>query len=300
MRSDMTRRGRISAIIVAALVAVPSGFAATSSATPAKDPVLTARHLNQHASIKVFSAAGAVRLIAWPHDSLEVRGTITPAHRYYAGGDANGVKLGVEEPAGSKPARGDLTVFLPAGTEVSVKTVNGDIDATDVSGWFYTIGGHVHVSGTAASIDIEAMRGDVEVRATVPWLRARSGEGRMTVRGTLQDVDASTISGALDVASDAILRGQFASVSGDIHYAGAPAARAILDFSDHSGAVDLEISPSASGTYALSTVTGTISTGFTQVRPVSQSGHAVRLNLGRGGADVTVRTFKGAIRVRPQ
>jgi putative adhesin len=300
MLSDMKSRGRIGAVVLAALVAVPSGIAANRSATPEKDHVLTARHLNQHASIKVFSAAGAVRLIAWPHDSLEVRGTITPARRYYAGGNANGFKFGVEEPPGSKPARGDLTVFLPAGTEVSVKTADGDIDATDVSGWFYTIGGHVHISGTATSIDIEAMRGDVEVRATVPWLRARSGEGRMTIRGALQDVDASTVSGALDVESAAILRGQFASVSGDIHYAGAPAARAILDFSDHSGAVDLEIPPSASGIFALSTVSGTISTGLTQVRPVSQGAHAVRFNLGRGGADVTVRTFKGAIRVHPQ
>jgi DUF4097 and DUF4098 domain-containing protein YvlB len=210
------------------------------------------------------------------------------------------VKFGVEEPPGSKPARGDLTEVLPAGTQVSVKTVNGDIDATDVSGWFYTIGGHVHISGAAASIDIDAMRGDVDVRATAPWLRARSGEGRMMVRGALQDVDASTISGALDVASDAILRGQFASVSGDIHYVGAPATRAILDFSDHSGAVDLEIPRSASGTYALSTVTGTISAGFTQVRPASQSEHTVRLSLGRGGPDVTVRTFKGPIRVHPR
>jgi hypothetical protein len=300
MRSELKRKGRIGAAVLAALVAVPMGIAASRPATPAKEPVLTARHFNQRASIKVFNAAGAVRLIAWAHDSLEVRGTITPAHRYYAGGDANGMKFGVEEPPGSKPARGDLTVFLPAATQVSVKTANGDIDATDVSGWFYTIGGHVHVSGTAASIDIEAMRGDVDVHATVPWLRARSGEGRMMVRGALQDVDASTISGALDVASAAIMRGQFASVSGDIHYAGAPAAGAILDFSDHSGAVDLEIPPSASGTYALSTVTGTISTGFPQVRPASQKEHAVRLKLGRGGGDVTVRTFKGAIRVHPQ
>jgi hypothetical protein len=300
MRSELKSSGRIGAVVLAVLVAVPTGVASSRSATPPREPVLTARHLNRRASIKVFNAAGAVRLIAWAHDSLEVLGTITPARRYYAGGDANGVKFGVEEPPGSKPARGDLTVFLPAGTEVSVKTANGDIDATDVSGWFYTIGGHVHVSGTATSIDIEAMRGDVEVRATVPWLRARSGEGRMTVRGALQDVDASTISGALDVASETILRGQFASVSGEIHYAGAPAARAILDFSDHSGAVDLAIAPSASGTYSLSTVTGTISTAFTPVRPVSQSEHAVRLNLGRGGADVTVRTFKGAIRVHPQ
>jgi hypothetical protein len=47
-------------------------------------------------------------------------------------------------------------------------------------------------------------------------------------------------------------------------------------------------------------VSGLISNGFQQLRPVSQPDRSVRLTFGRGGADITVRTFKGAIRVRPQ
>jgi hypothetical protein len=33
---------------------------------------------------------------------------------------------------------------------------------------------------------------------------------------------------------------------------------------------------------------------------VSQSERSVRVTFGKGGADVAVRTFKGAIRMRPQ
>jgi hypothetical protein len=239
--------------------------------------------------------------VGWNFDSVEVRGSVSPRRQYFFGGDDNGAKIGIDEArAGEPPAHGDLTIFVPKGTTVGVKTVNGDISASDVSGWFYAIAGRINVSGAAKTIEIEAMRGDVTLNVTVPWLHARGGSGRMIVGGTLQDVDVSTISGALDVAAGEIVRGQFASVSGDIRFSGAPAAGAILDFSNHGGAVDLAVPRTATGTFALSTVSGTIANGFAPVGPASQSPRALRFTLGRGGADVTVRTFKGAIRVRPQ
>jgi hypothetical protein len=301
MRNSIGKPLRAPACALFALLAVPLIGASRGGGARAKDPLLTARHFNAGASIKIFNPAGAVRLVGWDLDSLEVRGTVFPRRQYFFGGDDNGAKLGVDEVrAGEPAAHGDLTIYLPKGTTVGVKTVNGDITAADVSGWFYAIAGRVSVSGVAKTIEIEAMRGDVTLNVTVPWLHARGGTGRMVVGGVLQDVDVSTISGPLDIAAGEIVRGQFASVSGDIHFAGAPAAGAILDFSNHGGAVDLAVPRTATGTFALSTVSGTIANGFAPVSPASQSPRALRFTLGRGGPDVTVRTFKGAIRVRPQ
>lgn len=296
MRHESAARCALAALLFLPLV---SGDGAGQGMR--EEPVLTARHLNANASVKVFNPTGAVRLIGWSHDSLEVRGNVAPRKRYFASGDANGVKLGVDEAgAGEAPAHGDITIRLPRDAHVAVKTVNGNIDATDASGWFYTIAGVVHVAGTASSVEVESMRGDVELSVSGPWLRARSGEGRVTLRGAVKDVDVSTISGSLDVAGGGIMRGQFASVSGDINFAGAPATGAILDLSNHSGAVEFAWPRSAPGTFTLSTVEGTIVNAFASLRPVSQPQRSVRFSLGRGGADVTVRTFKGAIRVRPE
>jgi len=287
-------------LLVAWLIVVLPGRGAIGQAAQ-QEPLLTARHMSANASVKVFNPAGAVRLVGWNRDSLEVHGRVSPRKRYYASGDSNGVKLGVEEAGTSEsPAHGDITIRLPRLARVAVKTVNGDIDATDVAGWFYTIAGAVRLDGTASSIEVESMRGDVELRVAAPWLRARAGAGRVLLRGATPDVDVSTISGALEVAGSAIMRGQFTSVSGDIAFAGAPAAGAILDFSNHSGAVDFVWPRSVAGTFALSTVTGTIVNGFTALRPVSQAERSVKFSIGRGGADVTVRTFKGTIRVRPE
>ena len=266
-----------------------------------KEQVLTARHMNSGGSLKVFNPAGSVKLVGWSHDSIEVRGEVTPHRRYYAAGDAKGWKVGIDDGPMNDPApHGDLTIYVPKGTEVSVKTVSGKIEADDISGWFYTIAGDVRIAGSAKSIDVDAMRGDIDIGVSVPWLRVRAGEGHVTVHGVVTDADVSTIGGKVDITSGAIQRGQFASVAGDIHWNGAPARGAILDFSNHTGAVEFVLPRSTVANFSLSTVSGTIANGFAPVRPVSQSERSMRVTFGKGGADVSVRTFKGTIRMRPQ
>jgi hypothetical protein len=50
----------------------------------------------------------------------------------------------------------------------------------------------------------------------------------------------------------------------------------------------------------LSSVSGPIENGFTRVSPIASPPRTMRFNLGGGDAHVSVRTFKGAIRVRPE
>ena len=37
-----------------------------------------------------------------------------------------------------------------------------------------------------------------DVDATAPWIHARTGQGRLLIRGAIQDVDASTIQAVLE------------------------------------------------------------------------------------------------------
>jgi len=285
----------------AAMFVSPFANRANNAPGARKETVLTARHMNKGASLKGFNPAGSVKLVGWNRDSIEVRGEVTPRRRYYAAGDANGFKVGIDDgPMNEATPHGDLTIYLPKGTQVSLKTVNGNIEADDVSGWFYTIAGSVRIGGSAKSIEVDAMRGDVDIGVTVPWLHVRAGEGHVVLHGTVTDADVSTIGGKLDITSGSIRRGQFASVAGDVRWTGPPVSGAILDFSNHTGAVEFALPRSTAATFSLSTVSGTIANGFVQVRSVSQSERSVRVTFGKGGADVAVRTFKGAIRMRPQ
>jgi hypothetical protein len=287
----------VSAMLV--VVVAPSMVAAQADARDG--PLLRARHASPTLQVKMFNPAGSVRLIGWDRDSLLVRGRVAKGEALYVSGNDSLVKLGIEDRRDDqRMARCDLVVYVPRGSQVSLKTVTGDITATDVSGWFYTVSGGVRLGGAATTIEVQAMSGDVDLDVATPWARARTGDGNLLVRGDPQDVDAATIGGTLSIASSAIRRGQFGSVSGDVHYAGAPAAGAIFDFSSHSGTIDLLLARSVSGVFALSSVVGTIENGFAEARPIAATAHSIRLTLGRGGAQVAARTFKGTIRLRPQ
>ncbi|HEX3868466.1 MAG TPA: DUF4097 family beta strand repeat-containing protein [Gemmatimonadaceae bacterium] len=257
--------------------------------------------------VKIFSAAGAVRIVGWDRDSLLVRGHIARGERFTftrAGNSiAGAVVLGVIDFAGVAVARpSTFTVYVPRTAKVSVKTARANIDAHDASGWFFSVAGSVRLSGTATSAEVESISGDLDVDLNTAWVRARTGGGRVLLRGSPQDADVSTVSGAMDIDAPALARGQFASVSGNIHYDGAPAAGAIFDFSNHSGAVDLLLAHDASAVFPLTSVNGPIENGRTAVRPIRTEPHSLRLEVGPGaaGAHVAVRTFRGAIRLRAQ
>jgi hypothetical protein len=294
--------------VVCALTLLGSMSAATrasaqeSARMPRPEPILRARALGPTASVKIFDPAGSVRVVAWDHDSIVVRGRVPPAERFFFAGSARGVKLGVEDRVdGKDSAPCDLVIYLPRHSQLSVKTASASISGTDVSGWFYSVSGTIHLSGVATSIEVETMGGDLVLDVNTPWVRARTGDGRLLVRGTPQDVDASTIAGTLDIATSTIQRGRFASVTGEVHYRGAPAVGGIFEFSNHSGAVDLLLPREAGGVLDLSTVVGEIENGYTQLRPVADvngRGRSLHLELERDGGHITVRTFRGTIRLR--
>jgi len=100
-----------------------------------------------------------------------------------------------------------------------------------------------------------------------------------------------------------VRRGRLSSVTGDIRVLGALPGDALLELSNHEGAVDLRLPRTVSGVFDLSTINGTIENGFTEARPAAISttrSRALRVQLGGGGAHVSVRTFKGPIRLTPR
>jgi hypothetical protein len=284
-------------LMTALLLSAPAAMAQS----PATDgPVLASLALEPTASFSFFHPAGSIRLVGWDRDSIVVRGHGSRKD-FFFGGSRTGGKMGVEARAAgdsSKPIH--LVVYFPRRGSVNVKTATADITASDLSGRYSAVAGSVRVTGSVSSLDVETMSGNLDVQASTPWLRARTGQGHLLIRGSPQDVDASTVGGALDIATSTILRGRFASVTGDIRYAATPAPSALADFSSHGGTIDFLLPRNVSGRFDISSVTGEIANGFTQVSPAAVGPHRLRLNLGRGEAQFTVRTFKGTVRLRPE
>jgi hypothetical protein len=287
---------------IVALAALPA-----AAQTAGDGIVLGGRKVSPTVPLKIYNPAGSVRVIAWDRDSVLVRGPARPAGFFFGGGPmalkfgVNEFMFGVEEPRGRDTARtANLVVWVPRHSQVAVKTASASIETHNVSGMFYTVSGMIQINDTASTIDVESMSGNVDVNASASWLRARTSTGRLLIRGGVQDVDASTTDGQIDVTTSSIFRGRFQSVNGDIRFVGSPQTRAIFEFSNHSGAVDFVLGRYTSGVFDLTSVTGVIENGLTRVQPVSAGPHSMRLTVGPGEAQITVRTFKGPIRLRSQ
>ena len=266
--------------------------------------MLRARSLDATAAVKIFNPAGSIRLVGWDRDSIVVRGRVARGEHFFFGGSASGVKLGIEDAVTGRDSRpSELVIYLPRASRISTKSASADITGTDVSGWFTSVSGSIRLAGSATSIEAETMDGNIDLDVAVPWVRARTGNGSLTLRRAAADADLATIAGALNVATASVRRGRFSSVTGDIRMIGAPPADALLELSNHDGSVDLLLPRNVDGLFDLSTVGGTIENGFAGARPAARSAvqnRALRVQLGGGGAHVTVRTFRGTIRLRSQ
>jgi hypothetical protein len=260
-------------------------------------PIERRQALAPGAGVKIFLPAGAVRLVAWDKDTLVVRGTVAPGSTYYYGAFHGGVKISVEPD--SAPAH--LDVYVPRSSLVSVKTVSADIDATDVTGWFYGVTSHIAIRGTARDVEAESISGSVDLAVTAPWVRARTGQGRLTIAGQVADVSASTVNGAIDLTTGGIERARVSTVTGDVRFAGDPGTRGLVDIDDYGGAVELRLGAALGGECDVTTVAGVIVSEIPSVRPVAGPagrGQQLALVIGHGTAHITVRTFKGNVHVR--
>lgn len=301
MRRDGGGVRRLARRVACVAIAIVCGAAAARAQAA---PLLRAQRLSPVAPIKVFIPTGSISIVVWDRDSIEARGTVARGEHFYLAGDVHGVKVGIMDHAEATPVKpSTVTLHVPRRSQLSVKAVSASIDARDASGWFYSVSGPIRLTGTSTSIDVESMAGDVAVDVTAPWVRARTGGGRLGISGAPEDLDAATVRGALDVQHAEVMRGRFASVDGDIRFSGEPPSGGVFEFSNHAGGVALALPDSASALVDLSTVVGTIANGFTQVRAAAGQngrGGTLHLQLGLGAARVTVRTFKGTITLAKQ
>lgn len=296
MRVELRALRALRAFVIAA------ACAATARAQTAADgPRRCAKPADPTLNLRITQPHGSIRFVGWDRDSLAVYGTTERPDEFYCVGGGSGFKLGVQGMSEKgESGRAKLVIYLPRRATVNIRTLSADIAAENIGGLFFSVSGSIRLSGHVSSAEAESINGNIDLNVSAPWVKARSGSGHVLVRGDPQDVDASTVGGTLSIASASILRGQFTSVTGDIHYAASPAPNAIFEFSDHNGSVDLLLPANVSAALALSTISGPIENGFARVRPASGTPRSMRISLGRGESQLTVRTFKGTIRLRSQ
>jgi hypothetical protein len=281
------------------LISVTALLATTFTSSLSGAQIRRGLAVDSNAVIKVWNPSGSLRLVAWDRDSVHVEGTAPKWAAFYFGGTRESVKFGIEEdaPKGELPISA-LVVHVPRGSRVTARTVDATIDVDNVSGFYYTASGAVRALGTLRELQVESLRGTVDVDVRAPWVRIMGGEGDATVRGTIEDLAASTVAGRLTAQVSDAGRARLETMTGDLLARVALQPKGSMELDSHAGAVTLEVAQGARVDVDASTVAGEIRNQFDKRQPQrgkGGKGASFTFATDPNGARVVVRTYKGTI-----
>jgi hypothetical protein len=258
-------------------------------------------------SVRLGGALSSVRIIGWNKDSISLVGGIGAGSRFDGGamnttGPVQGMKFFVEAPDEPSVRANRLELHVPLRARVWIKAGSADIEASGVTGGLdlNIVGGSVKVSGSPRELIVESMDGGVTVNGTPEFARVKTATGDIVVQGGGEDVTFTTVSGAIRAGEGTVQRGRFESVTGPIVFAGRLARGADARFDTHSGSIELRLEPRSDVEIDAASITGSIENTYSRTRPVAgREGRGMELGIssGMGGARVSIRSFKGNIRL---
>ena len=295
-RSLMTAHralARVVATLAASVALLPAALTAQGSG--AARPIDRRLPLNADGLVKIFNYAGAVRLVGWTRDTVAVTGTIRAPQQFFMGGSATGIKLGVEGDAG---AGAELTVSVPMGARVWIRTSMGDVDVRSFAGSLNvgTVQGRVHVQAQPSELTVESMAGDIDVASSPRYLRVRSASGAVLWNGSSEDAAITTVGGAITVKAGVVTHARLESVSGTVQYSGGVVRGGRLELDSHGGDVSAALSRNAVADLEVDAPESSV-LGARTTRPAGDARRAqVIKTLAREGvasAQVVLRSFKG-------
>jgi hypothetical protein len=281
-------------------------LAVSATSLHAQRKVHTAYSTTPDVSVRLFASVGTLQVIGWDKDSVVVTGVVAAGSQVSLGTPGptatRGLKLFVESPTEQAVREGALTVHVPRGARVWLKTGSSAVTASEVTGGLdlNIVGGSITVHGSPRELRAESMDGAVTVDGTPSWMRVKTATGDIALRGG-EDIGASTISGTIDARDGEVERVKLESTTGAIHFALALARGASVEMETHSGPIEVQLSRKSQPDIDAATVTATIENAWSKIQPVvGREGRGMTLSIGGGqmGGRVVLRSFKGKITLR--
>ena len=292
--------------VLAPALAVAAALVALGAPLHAQRKVYTAHPVTSDVSVRLFASVGTVQVTGWDKDSVVISGSVATTSQVALGKPTSvasrGLKLFVESPTEQSAREGTLTMRVPRGARVWLKTGSADVTVSDVTGGLdvNVVGGSITVHGSPRELRAESMDGAVTVDGAPQWMRVKTATGNIELRGG-QDIGASTISGTIDARGGESERVKLESTTGDIRFALELARGASVEMETHSGAIDAQLSRKTPMDVDAATITGAIENQWSKARPtVGSEGRGMTFTSQSGGMGgrVVLRSFKGRITLR--
>lgn len=253
--------------------------------------------------LRIMVMQGAVRVSGWDRDSVHVRASLDErAQRGFYFSASRGVgKMGIE----GDGASAELTVRLPRGATVWIKTASAPIQVAEIDGGLdlYAVTGSITVDASPRSFYAESMGGAVTLHGSPRTARIKAGAGDVEVRGAVADLTVNNVTGAVIVIGQGTFRrAMVETVSGAVSMDGALERGSTIAVQTHDGPIDLAFPLRTNAEFVVATVDGEVRNELTPSasrKTRGLKGREITFSSGTGGAEVTVRTFSGRVTVRP-
>lgn len=253
--------------------------------------------------VRIQNMVGSVRVIGWDRDSIVVTGTVHESknERFNFHVGEGGAKIGIWDATDASLGPSHLEIHVPAASTVWIKAAAADVTVQGVTGSLdvYAVSGRIDVTGSPREVRAESMTGELSIDVTSRSVQAKTATAPITLRGRISDLTATTVSGDIGAAAT-LQRGRFEAVDGDIRFDGPIDASSTLDFTTHSGSVDLSVPRDAAAEFLIATFEGGFDDRFGVRISASGSqlkGREIRFRIGKVGVSgqVNVRSFKGRV-----
>lgn len=228
--------------------------------------------------VSIENSFGSVTVHGWEKREVVVQGTLAAgAEDFSFEGDKEGISISVSVPeqwmlaTGEDPAfRTTFQVFVPAGSNVFVRTLNAAVEVEAVTGRIEvtTVNGGVRISGPASAVEVETMTGPIEVRTLAAPMDIHSISGSVLVEGATGEVRIETVSGTVHVNGSGLSSLEVETTTGEVEFRGALARSGALEIETFSSPVKLVLPRATPAVFDLRTFSGSIKSDFCAGTPV--------------------------------
>ena len=288
-------------------------LALLAGAAGAQTQVERRRPAPARGQVTVDNEFGSVTVRGWEHGDVLVRGTLAAgAEGLSFDGDREGTWISVEVPeewlhaSGEQPAfRSTLEVFVPAGSSVSVSTVNAEavVEAVGGSVSVNTVNGAARVDSPASGVEVETMTGGVSVRTGASEVTVGSISGAVTIDGATGSVQVETVSGAVTIRGTLLSAVHVETTTGEVALEGTLAPAGEVEIESFSSPVRLALPPETRASFDLRTFGGEIRSHVCAGTPLTRERfepfRQLRCSTGSEELEISVTTHDGDITIGP-
>jgi DUF4097 and DUF4098 domain-containing protein YvlB len=276
-------------LLAAGLLALPAAAQQNTDTTFA---------VERNGTLRLDNHQGRVLVRGWTESRMRIR-AIHPA-RVHVEVRRTATAVRVEGEASRGPARGiDYEIDVPRGWNVHIDGHSTSIVIQETGGNLVasTVNGDIIVRGVAAA-NLENVNGEIMLRNARGNVNVETVNKGISIDDVVGDVAAESVNGAVSLTAIDASNVQASSVSGRIQFAGRIRQGGKYTFDTHNGDVTVTLPVGAGADVKVATHSGSIEADFpVQLRSESGRSGELGFQIGRGGAQLRIESFNGAIRI---